>query len=209
MAKKTIKQTIVTAKSFSDALGEAGNKRDLSGRISIAVGSGENAVTVLVKDFLTLEERRDLVGNIVNMVFVKDANGDVLYCPYFKKLAYEVSFIMFLTNVVLPKDLNEIWAFLRKTDLANAVIQALPKEFIGEIVNEANELIEFRKAKLANTSEFDELISGIVDLVKTVGKKLDESDGKAILEYLKENLPDLKDEIERGFQEQVAEETAK
>ncbi|MBR6051310.1 MAG: hypothetical protein IKP68_08940, partial [Clostridia bacterium] len=97
MAKKTIKQTIVTAKSFSDALGEAGNKRDLSGRISIAVGAGENTVTVLVKDFLTLEERRDLVGNIVNMVFVKDANGDVLYCPYFKKLAYEVSFIMFLT----------------------------------------------------------------------------------------------------------------
>lgn len=198
------KQTKATVKNILGAFGEG-----LSEPVTLTIGVAENAIDIAVKRALSINERRDMVSDIANMVFSEDADGNVVYCPYLKKFAFEFNLLAHTTNIVFPEKIDDIWTLLTTTNIVDEVIRSLPDGLFREIADEANELIEFRKAKLVHETKIDALFTGIVDIVKTINQKISDADGQTIVNYLKENIPELKNEIERILQEQNAEDTAK
>ena len=194
----------VTLKAIREALGEKPENTT-----TFTIGAKENTVEVTVKKTLSFEERRDMVNGIVDMLFVNDGENGEQYCPYLKKFAFEYHIVTFFTNISLPAKVEDIWDFFYTTDVANRVVYSLPDGYVAEIIAEANEMIEFKKVKLAKQNKLDEVLSSAVGLFKAISKKLEGADGKAILEYLEQNIPELKGELGKVIQEKVAEEAVK
>lgn len=194
----------ITLKAIREALGEKPENTT-----TFTIGTKENTVEVTVKKTLSFEERRDMVNGIVDMLFVNDGENGEQYCPYLKKFAFEYHIVTFFTNISLPAKVEDIWDFFYTTDVANRVVSSLPDGYVAEIIAEANEMIEFKKVKLAKQNKLDEVLSSAVDLFKAISKKLEGADGKAILEYLEQNIPELKGELGKVIQEKVAEEAVK
>ena len=194
----------ITLKAIREALGEKPENTT-----TFTIGTKENTVEVTVKKTLSFEERRDMVNGIVDMLFVNDGENGEQYCPYLKKFAFEYHIVTYFTNISLPAKVDAIWDFLSTTDIANRIVCSVPDGYVAEIIAEANEMIEFKKIKLAKQSKFDEVLSSAVGLFKTISKKLEGADGKAILEYLEQNIPELKGELGKVIQEKVAEEAVK
>lgn len=176
--------------------------------LSFTCGSGEGAVEVLVKPRLPLLERQSMVGDIADMVFISNEEGDVTYCPGFKKFAVEYEIINYFTNITLPVDSEKAWEFLEKTGIAARVADVLPDGYVVEIVTDANELIEYRKQELLKRSKFDAVLDNIADVVKAVGAKTEGIELPQILEYVQKNAPELKGEVEQLIKSQTAEEVA-
>jgi len=198
------KNKMIALKAIKNSLG--GKFEDKP--IVLTFGTKENTVEVNVKPFLTIDERKDMVNGIVDMLFVEDGDGVVHYCTYLKKFAFEYHIVSCLTNIALPGDVDKIWDFLSHTDVARRVVLALPEGFVAEIIGEANEMIEFRKAKLEKQSKLDGILSGLAGLMNMVTEKLEGNDGEAIMAYLDKNMPDLKEQLSEAFKEQTVSDTA-
>ena len=189
------KKNKVTLKDIRLALGE--KQPDTS---TITVGVPDHNIEIIVKKTLSLEERGDMINGITNMLFVNDGENGEQYCPYLKKLAFEYHIISFFTNIVFPANANEIWDFLNTTDIVRKVTLAIPEGVLEEIFAEANEMIEYRKNKLVRQGKLENMLSGVTNLVNTINSKLEGADGKAILEYLEKNIPELRGELGAFFQ---------
>lgn len=189
------KKNKVTLKDIRLALGE--KQPDTS---TITVGVPDHNIEIIVKKTLSLEERGDMINGITNMLFVNDGENGEQYCPYLKKLAFEYHIISFFTNIVFPANANEIWDFLNTTDIVRKVTLAIPDGVLEEIFAEANEMIEYRKNKLVRQGKLENMLSGVTNFVNTINSKLEGADGKAILEYLEKNIPELRGELGALFQ---------
>lgn len=189
------KKNKVTLKDIRLALGE--KQPDTS---TITVGVPDYNIEIIVKKTLSLEERGDMINGITNMLFVNDGENGEQYCPYLKKLAFEYHIISFFTNIVFPANANEIWDFLNTTDIVRKVTLAIPEGVLEEIFAEVNEMIEYRKNKLVRQGKLENMLSGVTNFVNTINSKLEGADGKAILEYLEKNIPELRGELGALFQ---------
>lgn len=198
------KQTKATVKNILMAFNNASIDP-----VTITVGDKENAVDVIVKRAISIDDRRDIVNDISNMVFSKDASGHIVYCPYLKKFAFEFNLLAYTTNIVFPEKIEDIWSLITNTTIVRDVIDVLPAGLFQEIVDEANELIEFKKSRIVHETKIDALFTGFLDIVETINQKISESDGETIVNYIKENIPELKSVVDKVLQEQNAEEAAK
>lgn len=162
--------------------------------VVIKCGSGDNAIEVPVKPCLTIGERAMMVSDITNMVFINSGDGEK-YCPAFKKFAIEFNIVSHFTNVSLPADSDKAYKFLNRSGLANMIAQALPDGYIGEIIEEALEAIDYRKQELLKQSKIDRILDRVLDVIDTLGGKIEDIDISQIMEFVDKNMPEFKGQI--------------
>ena len=82
----------ITLKAIREALGEKPENTT-----TFTIGTQDNTVEVIVKKTLSLDERRDMVNGIVDMLFVNDTENGEQYCPFLKKFAFEYNIVTYFT----------------------------------------------------------------------------------------------------------------
>lgn len=180
-----------------DAIGGYGDEYT-----KMTFGTKENTVEVLVKKKLSLVERKRFTDAIVSMCFVDDGDGNIMYCPYLKKFAFEYHAVLFFTNIELTGDVEEVCEFLAGTDVVRRIAMVIDEGYVAELFGEVNELIEYHKESLLKKSKLDDVLGGISDVAKALGSKFDGEDGESLMKYLEENVPNFKEEMAKVFQGQ-------
>lgn len=192
------KKNNIKAAAIAKAMGLVDNNKAI-----IACGMGEDTIEIAVKTHLSVSERAMMVSDIVNMVFITDENGS-RYCPAFKKFAIEYNIVNYFTDVALPSDTDKACKFLENSGLANRIVNALPDGYAIEIITEATEAIEYRKQELLKKSKFDDLIENVLGVVKTLSATTEGIDFPQIMEFVEQNMPELKGQLEQVISTQVA-----
>lgn len=173
MAKKVNKK--IAAKMVEEAVGCVREPF-----VEIAFGEGDNEVRVGVKKRLTLSERSGMVQNIVKMVF-RGTDGEEVYAPYLRKIAYDYNILHYFTNVSLPLDVNKICEFIDNTDFVQTVVDAVGCDYVNDILRDANDLIEYNKDKLARRTKTDDFMDILVEFLKTMSNRTsDDKIGKML-----------------------------
>lgn len=190
----------ITIASVMKAMEIKKNNKD-----TLVIGEGENQVEVIVKKKLTLFERADMVNSIVSMVWAQDENGAEMYAPYLRKFAYDFNILNYFTNIQLPDDMDKVWEFVDNADIAGMVIDFVGGGYIENIIREANEAIEYRKAEILKRSKLDSVFDSLSGIMKSVGNQTQNLDMKGMLELVEKYAPELKGELNKLLQSQMAE----
>lgn len=190
----------ITIASMMKAMEINKNNKD-----TLVIGEGENQVEVIVKKKLTLFERADMVNSIVSMVWSQDENGTEMYAPYLRKFAYDFNILNYFTNIQLPDDMDKVWEFVDNADIAGMVVDFVGGVYIENIIREANEAIEYRKAEILKRSKLDNIFDSLSGIMKAVGDKTQNLDTNGMLELVEKYAPELKGELNKILQAQMAE----
>lgn len=196
------KKQRITAASIAEAMELADTNI-----VTISCGTRENTIEIPIKAHLSISERAAMVSDITNMVFIADDN-ETRYCPAFRKFAIDYNIVTHFTNVSLPADSNKVCKFLEKSDLANRIVNTLPYGYVMEIIADANEAIEYRKQELLKRSKFDDLLTGVLDIVQALRDKTEGVELPQIMEYVEKNMPEFKSQLEQLISAQAAEAAA-
>lgn len=189
----------ITANSITEAMGLVETKNTI-----ITYGKGDRAVKIPVKTRLSISERAMMVNDIVSMVFIADSDGTKYY-PAFKKFAIEYNIVNYFTEVLLPTDSNEANAFLEQSALASRIIRALPEEYINNIIDEADEAIEYRKQELLKKNKFDDILDSLLNIFKELNKETNGIELPQIMEYIEKNMPEFKGQLSQLISTQITE----
>ena len=162
----------------------------------ITCGMKENTVEIPVKNHISMSERAMMINDIVNMVFIGDEDK-VRYCPAFKKFAFEFNIVSYFTEVVLPTDSNKACKFLEQSKLANRIALSLPDGYVAEIIDDANEAIEYRKQELLKKSKLDNLLDSVLGVIQALSDKTEGIELPQIMEYVEKNIPEFKGQLEQ------------
>ncbi len=197
MAKKT--------KITATAIAKAMELVDVN-PVVIMCGMGDDAVEVSIKTHLSLSERAMMVNDVINMIFI-GSDSEIRYCPMFKKFAIEFNIVSYFTDIALPTGSDKAFKFLERSGFVDRIIQALPEGYVSGIINDINEAIEYRKQELLKKSKFDELFDSVLSIVKALNDKTEKIDFPQIMEYVEENMPEFKGQLEQLISAQLAEAT--
>lgn len=189
----------ITAASIKKALEVNGNNNE-----TLTIGDGESKVDIIVKKKLTLFERADMVNSIVSMVWTQDDNENETFAPYLRKFAYDFNILNYFTNIQLPDDTDKVWDLVDNTDIAYMVIECVGSGYIENIIREANEVIEYRKAEILKRSKFDNVLDALMSVVNSIGDKTKNLDMNGVLELAEKHAPELKGELSKLLQAQMA-----
>lgn len=162
----------------------------------ITCGMNEDTIEVAIKPRLSLRERENMIQDILDIVFLTDIDGVVRYYPSFRKFAFEYEIVNYFTEISLPTNSEKAWDFLESTRIASRIAGAVRDNYIGEIIAEANELIEYRKEELLKKSKFDQVFNELLGILDMVRQKADETDLSEIIAYVQENSPELKEKLD-------------
>lgn len=191
------KKTKITATTIAKAMELAHNNSS-----TLLVGKGDSAVEIIVKTRLTLSERAMMISDIVNMVFIGDAD-EIKYYPEFRKFAFDYNIINYFTNIILPADSDKASIFLETTGIANQIAQMSP-DYIADIIDDAREAIDYRKQELIKKNKLDNVIDGVLGIVKSLNKETENIDFPQIMEFISEHMPEFKGQVEHLISEQSA-----
>lgn len=176
--------------------------------VALVCGKGENAIEISVKARLSLPERASMIQDILEMVFITSPEGIVVYHPEFKKFAFEYEIVNYFTDISLPVNGDKAWDFLERTQIASHIVGVVRDNYIGEIISEANEMIEYRKEELLKKSKLDHVLDSFLELLGTAQGKTENLDISQIIAYAQENAPELKDKLDNLLRSEVAEASA-
>lgn len=176
--------------------------------VALVCGKGENAIEISVKARLSLPERASMIQDILEMVFITSPEGIVVYHPEFKKFAFEYEIVNYFTDISLPVNGDKAWDFLERTQIASRIVEVVRDNYIGEIISEANEMIEYRKEELLKKSKLDHVLDSFLELLGTAQGKTENLDISQIIAYAQENVPELKDKLDNLLRSEVAEASA-
>lgn len=150
----------------------------------VVLGDGEDEVRVMIKRHLTLAERSGMVQDITNMVF-RDVDGEEMYAPYLRKIAFDYNIMHYFTNLSLPADANKISDFADNTDFVRVVMGVVGEEYINGVLAEAKDLIDFKKKKLARRTRMDDFLGSLSEFTKVMSANMtDDKIGKLFGEAL-------------------------
>ena len=194
------KKAKITAANIIKAMGLEDEKK-----IILACGMNEDTVEISVKPRLSLPERANMIQDILSMVFITSPDGAVVYHPEFKKFAFEYEIVNYFTDISLPVNSDKAWEFLERTGIASRIAA---NTYVGEIIAEANEMIEYRKQELLKRSKLDQVLDGLVDVLGAAQSKTENLDLGQIIAYAQENAPELKEKLDALLRSEIAEAPA-
>lgn len=170
---------------------------------TIICGADDNSIEIPVKTQLSLSERAMLVNDIVNTVFIESDNG-IKYCPTFKKFAIDFYFVSYFTDIALPTNSDKANKFLEQSRISDKIADAIPNEYILDIIREINEAIDYRKQEVLKKSKFDIVFDKVLGIVQEVSKNISGIDISQIMDYVDKNAPEFKGQIEEMIKETTA-----
>jgi len=197
------KKAKITAANIIKAMGLEDEKK-----IILACGMNEDTVEISVKPRLSLPERANMIQDILSMVFITSPDGAVVYHPEFKKFAFEYEIVNYFTDISLPVNSDKAWEFLERTGIASRIANTVRDGYVGEIIAEANEMIEYRKQELLKRSKLDQVLDGLVDVLGAAQSKTENLDLGQIIAYAQENVPELKEKLDALLRSEIAEAPA-
>lgn len=197
------KKAKITAANIIKAMGLEDEKK-----IILACGMNEDTVEISVKPRLSLPERANMIQDILSMVFITSPDGAVVYHPEFKKFAFEYEIVNYFTDISLPVNSDKAWEFLERTDIASRIANTVRDGCVGEIIAEANEMIEYRKQELLKRSKLDQVFDGLADVLGAAQSKTENLDLGQIIAYAQENAPELKEKLDALLRSEIAEAPA-
>lgn len=154
------KKAKITAANIIKAMGLEDEKK-----IILACGMKEDTIEISVKPRLSLPERANMIQDILSMVFIASPDGAVVYHPEFKKFAFEYEIVNYFTDISLPVNSDKAWEFLERTGIASRIASTVRDGYVGEIIAEANEMIEYRKEELLKKSKLDQVLDSFLELL--------------------------------------------
>ena len=197
------KKAKITAANIIKAMGLEDEKK-----IILACGMNEDTVEISVKPRLSLPERANMIQDILSMVFITSPDGAVVYHPEFKKFAFEYEIVNYFTDISLSVNSDKAWEFLERTGIASRIANTVRDGYVGEIIAEANEMIEYRKQELLKRSKLDQVLDGLVDVLGAAQSKTENLDLGQIIAYAQENAPELKEKLDALLRSEIAEAPA-
>lgn len=197
------KKAKITAANIIKAMGLEDEKK-----IILACGMNEDTVEISVKPRLSLPERANMIQDILSMVFITSPDSAVVYHPEFKKFAFEYEIVNYFTDISLPVNSDKAWEFLERTGIASRIANTVRDGYVGEIIAEANEMIEYRKQELLKRSKLDQVLDGLVDVLGAAQSKTENLDLGQIIAYAQENAPELKEKLDALLRSEIAEAPA-
>ena len=171
----------------------------------ITIGEGENLIELNIKKRLSLYERSDMVNSIASMVWAQDDDGLMQFAPYLRKFAYDFSIINYFTNISLPSNTEKIWEFVEKTNITNMIVDVIGQDYIGGIIREASELIEYRKSENLKHSKFDGILNAVSNVMGSLDTATKNIDMPKLLELVEKYAPGLKGQFEQMLQKSMDE----
>lgn len=197
------KKNKITAANIIKAMGLDDDKK-----VILACGTSENTIEISVKPRLSLPERANMVQDILSMVFITSPEGVVVYHPEFKKFAFEYEIVNYFTDISLPVNGDKAWEFLERTGIASRIANSVRDGYVGEIIAEANEMIEYRKEELLKKSKLDQVLDSFLELLGIAQDKTENLDIGQIVAYAQENAPEVKEKLDTLLRSEVAEASA-
>ena len=141
---------------------------------------------VNVKENLTLTDAMVFTKLVVDNVF-----DETEYVPIYRDLAITKSFLTMYTDITIS-DLDEIYNNMTeyKTFIDNIVtVDNFDYLQYDDIINNINELIEFKKEQIIHKSAMDEAFGSLATLLSTLNEKAKELDTKKLDKLLKKLNP--------------------
>ena len=175
------------------------------GHTTVNFGSDECPIEVVVKPYLKLGEILALIKEVEEVVFSEDEIGGVQYIPGVEKFACEYAIVEHFTNIELPSNAEDAWAFLRATGAIHKIEHAVG-ENVYCVERSLRNAINHRKEQLLKKSKFDDVLDSILSLMSAVKENTDNIDLGQIMDYLNESNPALKGELEEFIRAQMGEE---
>lgn len=151
--------------------------------------------------------------NFIQMIQVIESVSDAVirdqeYKPYLEQYLVDLNIVSTFTDIELPEDINECYAFLHDSGIASTVKNLLPEEcsFIAQSVSD---LVAFKKDGAAKKTKIDELLDALIHFVGTLNKEFDGLDMNDILSRMEKIgfLPNMDEsEIAKAIIEQITTE---
>jgi hypothetical protein len=148
-----------------------------------------DGVEITVKRDLSLSERSSMIQDIVKMVFRETNDGQTVYAPYLRDIAFDYNILHYFTDIDLSANASEIYDFVLHTHIMSDIADVVRDGYIDDILRDADDLIKFNRDKLANRTKVDELFDSLSGLIKlTMDKVSDANIGEMFEKAISDGL---------------------
>lgn len=143
------------------------------------------------------------IETIANAV-VNDGN----YRPYLLKYMTELNIVGSFTDIKLPEDINDCYAFLRESDIGSILRTKMPDTY-AFIEDSVEELVNFNKESAIKRTKIDDLLDALLHLIGTLNSEFEGLDMNDVLTRMEKVgfLPNMNEnEIATAILNQIAKE---
>lgn len=134
--------------------------------------------------------------------------NDGKYRPYLLKYMTELNIVGSFTDIKLPEDINDCYAFLRESDIGSILRTKMP-DIYAFIEDSVEELVNFNKESAIKRTKIDDLLDALLHLIGTLNSEFEGLDMNDVLTRM-ENvgfLPNMSEnEIATAILNQIAKE---
>jgi hypothetical protein len=130
-----------------------------------------------------------MIQDIVKMVFRETNDGQTVYAPYLRDIAFDYNILHYFTDIDLSANASEIYDFVLHTHIMSDIADVVRDGYIDDILRDADDLIKFNRDKLANRTKVDELFDSLSGLIKlTMDKVSDANIGEMFEKAISDGL---------------------
>lgn len=134
--------------------------------------------------------------------------NDGKYRPYLLKYMTELNIVGSFTDIKLPEDINDCYAFLRESDIGSILRTKMPDTY-AFIEDSVEELVNFNKESAIKRTKIDDLLDALLDLIGTLNSEFEGLDMNDVLTRMEKVgfLPNMNEnEIATAILNQIAKE---
>ena len=130
------------------------------------------------------------------------------YRPYLLKYMTELNIVGSFTDIKLPEDINDCYAFLRESDIGSIFRTKMPDTY-AFIEDSVEELVDFNKESAIKRTKIDDLRDALLHLIGTLNSEFEGLDMNDVLTRMEKVgfLPNMNEnEIATAILNQIAKE---
>lgn len=134
--------------------------------------------------------------------------NDGKYRPYLLKYMTELNIVGSFTDIKLPEDINDCYAFLRESDIGSILRIKMPDTY-AFIEDSVEELVNFNKESAIKRTKIDDLLDALLHLIGTLNSEFEGLDMNDVLTRMEKVgfLPNMNEnEIATAILNQIAKE---
>lgn len=134
--------------------------------------------------------------------------NDGKYRPYLLKYMTELNIVGSFTDIKLPEDINDCYAFLRESDIGSILRTKMPDTY-AFIEDSVEELVNFNKESAIKRTKIDDLLDALLHLIGTLNSEFEGLDMNDVLTRMEKVgfLPNMNEnEIATAILNQIAKE---
>lgn len=134
--------------------------------------------------------------------------NDGKYRPYLLKYMTELNIVGSFTDIKLPEDINDCYAFLQESDIGSILRTKMPDTY-AFIEDSVEELVNFNKESAIKRTKIDDLLDALLHLIGTLNSEFEGLDMNDVLTRMEKVgfLPNMNEnEIATAILNQIAKE---